>query len=486
MARKISVEIVGDARSLEKAFSKSSKSAKRFQGDMDKTNRKGKSTFGGLGRVAGFAAGAIGTYGLAQGVRAVVGEMSEAQKVGAQTGAVIKSTGGAANVSAKQVDALAESLLKKCGVDDEVIKSGENMLLTFTNIRNEQGKGNKIFDEATKATLDLSVATGKDMTNAAVLVGKALNDPKKGLTALRRVGVQFTDAQEDQIKALVKSGKTMDAQKIILRELQKEFGGGRGGRRHAARQAQHSPQHALERRRHDRPEAHPGDHQGCRQDRQLAEQDEEPREDHQRVRDRRLDSRDNAEDATNRLRNVEQDRRRQRERNQTPGRRLRRVQSPDDRQQRRHPRHVDVGTQEQDAGGEHPSQTAELEPGKIAARGVIPVAIALSIYFAGKYARQAANWLAGTEFGKKHKWVGGGTVAATGAQAARLRGMSPSDQVRGAVANETSARRRHLQLLRNPGRRQDRKRSPEAAEAAEPTTWLTLSAASTSPSTTPP
>ena len=49
---------------------KSSKSAKRFQGDMDKTNRKGKSTFGGLGKVAGFAAGAIGTYGLAQGVRA--------------------------------------------------------------------------------------------------------------------------------------------------------------------------------------------------------------------------------------------------------------------------------------------------------------------------------------------------------------------------------------------------------------------------------
>ena len=80
---------------------------------MQKTGRQGKSTFGGLGRVAGFAAGAIGTYGLAQGVRAVVGEMSEAQKVGAQTGAVIKSTGGAANVSAKQVDALAESLLKK-------------------------------------------------------------------------------------------------------------------------------------------------------------------------------------------------------------------------------------------------------------------------------------------------------------------------------------------------------------------------------------
>ena len=225
MARKISVEIVGDASSLERAFKKSSRSAKNFQGDMQKTHTTGRRTFGGLGRVAGFAAGAIGTYGLAQGVRAVVGELGEAQKVGAQTGAVIKSTGGAANVSAKHVNALAESLLNKSGVDDEVIKSGENMLLTFRDIRNEAGKGNDIFDQATKATLDLSVATGKDMVNASVLVGKALNDPVKGLTALRRVGVQFTDAQEDQIKALVKSGRTMDAQKIILRELQTEFGG---------------------------------------------------------------------------------------------------------------------------------------------------------------------------------------------------------------------------------------------------------------------
>ena len=76
--------------------------------------------------------------------------MGEAQKVSAQTRAVLKSTGKAAKVSAKQVDQLAEALMTKSGVDDEVIKSGENMLLTFTNIRNEVGKGNKIFTQATK------------------------------------------------------------------------------------------------------------------------------------------------------------------------------------------------------------------------------------------------------------------------------------------------------------------------------------------------
>ena len=50
--------------------------------------------------------------------------------------------------------------MKKTGVDDEAIPSGENLLLTFTNIRNEAGKGNDVFDQATTATLDLSVALG--------------------------------------------------------------------------------------------------------------------------------------------------------------------------------------------------------------------------------------------------------------------------------------------------------------------------------------
>jgi hypothetical protein len=226
MARKISVEIVGDATSLEKAFKKSSKSASKFQGDMSKTTSKTKSAFGGLSRGAlGLAGAFVGTAGLVGAARAAFGEMADAQKVTAQTNAVLKSTGKAAKVSAKHVDALASSLLNVSGVDDELIKSGENVLLTFTSIRNEAGKGNKIFDEATRAALDMSVALGKDLQGSAIQVGKALNDPVRGITALQRVGVQFTAGQRDQIKALVDSNRTLDAQKIILKELQKEFGG---------------------------------------------------------------------------------------------------------------------------------------------------------------------------------------------------------------------------------------------------------------------
>lgn len=224
MARKLAVEIIGDSSSLERAFRRSSRSAQGFNRDIESTG-KHTSVFSGLGKAASLAAGAAGIGGFGEAVKASFEEMSSAAKVGAQTNAVIKSTGEAANVSAGHVDELATSLLNKSGVDDEVIKSGENVLLTFTGIRNEAGKNNNVFDQATRATLDLSTAMHEDMSTAAVQVGKALNDPIKGLTALRRVGVTFTTQQKAQVTQMVKTGNTMGAQKVILHELNREFGG---------------------------------------------------------------------------------------------------------------------------------------------------------------------------------------------------------------------------------------------------------------------
>lgn len=178
-----------------------------------------------FGKIAAIAAGAAGIGAMVKTLQVGTAEFMEQQKVAAQTGAVLKSTGGIANVTAKQIGSLSTALMKKSGVDDEAIASGQNLLLTFTKIRNETGKGNDIFDQATVAMLDLSVAMGKDLNSSAILVGKALNDPVKGATALSRAGVQLTQGQKDQIEAFVESGRVLEAQKIILRELTTQFGG---------------------------------------------------------------------------------------------------------------------------------------------------------------------------------------------------------------------------------------------------------------------
>lgn len=156
---------------------------------------------------------------------AAVAAFLDAQKVAAQTDAVLRSTGAAAGISAAGVDKLARSLAAKTAVDHVAIQSTENLLLTFTAIRNEAGKDNDIFNQATGIVLDMSEALGEDAKSAAIQLGKALQDPVRGITALRRVGVAFTEQQKDQIKTLVASGHQLEAQKIILAELRKEFGG---------------------------------------------------------------------------------------------------------------------------------------------------------------------------------------------------------------------------------------------------------------------
>jgi phage-related protein len=166
-----------------------------------------------------------GLAALAAGAGYAFAQFQESEKISAQTGAVLKSTGNAANVSAGQVTNLADALAEKSGIDDEAIQSGENMILTFKNIANQAGAGNDIFNQTTKAVLDMSVAMDQDMKSSAIQVGKALNDPIAGMSALSRVGVQFTDEQKSQIEQLVKHNNLLGAQKIILQELTSEFGG---------------------------------------------------------------------------------------------------------------------------------------------------------------------------------------------------------------------------------------------------------------------
>lgn len=173
----------------------------------------------GAAALAGIAAGGIAF------AKGAIAEARESQKVGATTTAIIKATGGAAKISAAQIGDLAGAISAKTGVDDEVIQSGANMLLTFKNVRNEAGKGADVFNRATQAAADLSAAGFGDMAGQSKMLGKALNDPIKGISALSRSGVTFTDQQKKQIKTLVESGKTLDAQKIILKEIEAQVGG---------------------------------------------------------------------------------------------------------------------------------------------------------------------------------------------------------------------------------------------------------------------
>ena len=210
-----------------------SRGVREASGDLDRFARSGDRAGGSAGRataaiggmsakmVVAAAAAAALTAAVAAGkfLNNFVDATVEAEKAQAQLGATITSTGGAAGKSVADLNAHAASLQRITNFGDDTINAMQGVLLTFTQIKGDQ------FDAATVAILDMSQALGKNLQESALQVGKALNDPVKGIAALAESGIQFTDAQKETVKEMVEANNTIGAQTIILAELEKQFGG---------------------------------------------------------------------------------------------------------------------------------------------------------------------------------------------------------------------------------------------------------------------
>jgi hypothetical protein len=194
-----------NTKELDKALDGATK---RLRDTAGKMNDLGKSL--SIGLTAPIAAfGAIATKNAVDSAKAI-----------AQVEAAVQSTGGAAGRSVAQLEEMAAGLQRiSLYDDDQILKEVTANLLTFTNVTGTQ------FDKAQVAILNLSTRLGTDLTSASVQVGKALNDPIKGVTALGRAGVQFTAQQKELITTLAESGDVAGAQSIILGELETQFGG---------------------------------------------------------------------------------------------------------------------------------------------------------------------------------------------------------------------------------------------------------------------
>jgi hypothetical protein len=170
--------------------------------------------------------GAVAATGLALAVgKHSIDEFRDAARVNRATQQTLHTMGGQANVTAKDVSNLANSISLKAGIDDEAIQKGENVLLTFKAIRNEVGKGNAVFNQAAQAATDLAAAKHKDVASTAEMLGKALQEPATGAAALKRVG-SLAAADLEHLKKMAEDGvPVLQQQKFVLLALQKQYGG---------------------------------------------------------------------------------------------------------------------------------------------------------------------------------------------------------------------------------------------------------------------
>jgi len=188
----------------------------KIKADVDEA-KKNIDRFGSS--VKSMAASLAGALGVGFSFKAIIDETVRAERAMAQIEARIKSTGAAAGFTAPQLAEMASALQKATTFSDEAVLEMQSVLLTFRNVQGD------VFRQATEAALDLSTGLGQDLKNSALQLGKALENPVQGLTALRRIGVQFTDEQENLIKNFVRTGDVASAQQIILKRVEQGFGG---------------------------------------------------------------------------------------------------------------------------------------------------------------------------------------------------------------------------------------------------------------------
>jgi hypothetical protein len=208
----IGVDFAQLRRSLSKAKGEFAVKVKQIEGNAAKAGgRIGKSL--GQGLAKGLKAATVGLGALFVAGGLAVKSFMTSQKESLRLAKTLKATGNAAGFTAEQLEAHARKLQDATTVDDTDIKKVQALLASFTNITGEN------FTKATKAVLDMSSAMGIEVSQAAIQMGKALNDPAVGINAMARSGVSFTKEQKAMIKGMVEMGRVAEAQNEIFKIL---------------------------------------------------------------------------------------------------------------------------------------------------------------------------------------------------------------------------------------------------------------------------
>lgn len=202
----------------------------RLQRDMNRATGIVDKSFRDMQRIAGtvrnlfsFAGVGIGAGSLVSGLRAVIDAAAEAERIDNRLNAVLKATDHAAGLTAKQLREMADGLAEITRFDDEMVKEAMGVLLTFPDVAGDN------FQRTIGLAADLSAIMGRDLSSSARLLGKAMQDPVRGIAQLREIGLSLSPVQEDMIRKFDETGQKASAAKVFLDALDRSVGGAAAG-----------------------------------------------------------------------------------------------------------------------------------------------------------------------------------------------------------------------------------------------------------------
>lgn len=213
---KLVVRLEAQSSKLQTDLDKANNKLSKFERQASAAAAKVKSSLGGM--FAGVGA-SLGAATLASSLRATIDNADKAEQQLFKLEQLVQATGASAGLSAREIDQFSRNLARSTLASTQGVRDAAAALLTFRSISGDTFKG------TLRLAQDMSAALGTNLRSSVLQLGKALEDPARGLAALRESGVSFTEAQKDLISSLQDSGNLLDAQAVILDKVREQVGG---------------------------------------------------------------------------------------------------------------------------------------------------------------------------------------------------------------------------------------------------------------------
>lgn len=190
-----------------------------FKTGIKESEKTTKGFQASIGRIGGLIAGAFTISAITNFAKKAISEFSQAERAAAKLQSTLRATGGAVGLSFKDLQDFATELESTTAVDGDIIIDAIAKMTTYKSIQGE------VFKEGIRLAQDMAEVWGTDLNSQISAIAKALEDPERGITALRRSGTMFTEEQMANIKRLLAENKKYEAQLLILAEIQSQYGG---------------------------------------------------------------------------------------------------------------------------------------------------------------------------------------------------------------------------------------------------------------------
>ncbi|MGA6148550.1 phage tail protein [Stenotrophomonas sp. NPDC077461] len=226
----LTVDLLAETGSFERDLGKSARASDRAARAMRQMQREMSDSFAQAARDAKVSVTSIdlSMSSLAKGFGAIGGgallgrfitETVNAQNELAQLNAILKSTGQTAGFNSRQLVDMADKMAKATTHSSGEIVNAQTRLLSYTGIVGEN------FPRALQLAIDQSVRLGENITQSAETIGKALEYPTEGISALTKQGFLFTEQQKDMLASLVETGRLAEAQAMVMGVMEGSYAG---------------------------------------------------------------------------------------------------------------------------------------------------------------------------------------------------------------------------------------------------------------------